>query len=135
MPPRKFMKKNKSDPTVSRALIEKEEGTEYAQVIKALGNGRFTVQLNLQTKQIIARVRGKFKHGAKKKANFVNVGGVVLVSLRDFQDDIADIIHIYDNSEINKLRKAEEIIFDAKDESELDLNREDDDCGFDFSEI
>ena len=113
MPPKKFMKKN---PTiVTRNFVEKEEGTEYAQVIKALGSGRFTVQLNLQTKQIIARVRGKFKHGVKKKANFVNVGSIVLVSLRDFQEDVADIIHIYDNSEANKLKKSGQIFFDCKD--------------------
>ena len=119
MPPKKFMKKN---PTiVTRNFVEKEEGTEYAQVIKALGSGRFTVQLNLQTKQIIARVRGKFKHGVKKKANFVNVGSIVLVSLRDFQEDVADIIHIYDNSEANKLKKSGQIVFDCKDENELDL--------------
>ena len=133
MPPKKFMKKN---PTiVTRNFVEKEEGTEYAQVIKALGSGRFTVQLNLQTKQIIARVRGKFKHGVKKKANFVNVGSIVLVSLRDFQEDVADIIHIYDNSEANKLKKSGQIVFDCKDENELDLQAQDEDCGFDFSEI
>ena len=39
---------------------------------------------------------------------FVKLGDVVLVSLRDFQDDKCDIIHIYNQKEAKELVKIDE---------------------------
>ena len=43
--------------------------------------------------------------GAMRKKQFVNVNDIVLVSIREWQDSICDIIHNYD---VNLARKLKE---------------------------
>ena len=40
-----------------------------------------------------------------EKEKFVNLMDVVLVSLRDFEDSKCDIIDIYDDNEVRKLKQ------------------------------
>ena len=47
--------------------------------------------------------------GAMRKRKFVNVRDIVLVSLRDFEDDKCDIIDVYDDNEVHKLKQQKEI--------------------------
>ena len=44
-----------------------------------------------------------------RKRKFVGEGDMVLVSLRDFQDDVCDIIDSYDQSQAKKLQKEKHI--------------------------
>lgn len=135
MPPKKNHKKNVDK--VQRALVEKDDQTEYGLVTKKLGDGRFTVRLNMQNKEVVGRLRGKFRHGASKHTNRVDIDTVVLVGIRDYQDNIVDIIHVYDASEVRQLKKSgafvEESVRNTEDKD--DLPQDDDDGGFDFSEI
>jgi len=96
-----------------RQLFLKEDDNEYGLVTKKLGSGRFLLRLNLQTKEVIGRLCGKFRHGSAKRSNWVDVGTIVLVGLRDFQDTIVDIVHVYDDSEARTLKRQGHIIFDT----------------------
>lgn len=94
----------------SRSLIYKNDDTEYGIVTKKLGNGRFKVRLNLKKEEVIGRLCGKFRKGSSKKQNWVDIDSVVLVGIRDFQENTVDIIHVYDSNEARQLRKSGEII-------------------------
>jgi len=131
--PKKSFKKNISEPK-SRTLEQKEDGTEYAVVQKALGSSRFLVKLNLSTKEIVASLRGKFRKGGQKKKNMVEVGTVVLVGIRDFQPDTVDIIHVYTPEEARSLKK-QGVLVEEVENSEQVVAPQDDDIPFDFEEI
>jgi len=116
-----------------RALEYKEEGEEYGLVSRKLGGGRFLVRLNMQNKEIIAKVRGKFKKGASKAKNFVDIDTVVLVSLRDFQD-AGDIVYVYNPAEVRQLKKSGDFVEESvRPKEDGDIPEEDD--VFDFTEI
>ena len=68
-----------------RELEVKEDGQEYAQVEKMLGNGRLTAQCMDGNKRL-CHIRGKMR-----KQVWVAVGDIILVSLRDYQDAKADV--------------------------------------------
>jgi translation initiation factor 1A len=118
----------------SRSLILKTYDHEYGVVTKKLGNGRFSVRLNITNKEVNARVCGKFRTKKGKKNNWVEVDTVVLVGLRDFQDDIVDIVHVYTPEEVRQLKKEGEYLVDNGGR-EGDTTTENDDIGFDFNSI
>ncbi|KAJ1992413.1 Translation initiation factor 1A [Dimargaris cristalligena] len=113
-----------------RELVFKEEGQEYAQVTKMLGNGYVEAQCFDGIKRI-AHIRGKMR-----KKVWINQGDIVLLSLRDFQDDKADIILKYNADEARNLKTYGELPESAKinetdtfgaDEEEVDFDFEIDD--------
>ena len=92
-------KRNKNQNIVSKNLRLKEEGQEYAQIKKCKGNCRFDV-LCFDGKERMA-----IMCGAMRKRKFVNVNDIVLVSLRDWQDSVCDIIDNYDENLARKLKE------------------------------
>lgn len=111
-----------------RELVFKEEGQEYAQVTKMLGNGRVEAQCFDGVKRL-ALIRGKLR-----KKVWINQGDIVLLSLRDFQDEKADVIQRYNPDEARQLKSYGELPDNAKI-NETDNNfggEEDDDVEFDF---
>lgn len=105
-------------------LIFKEQDQEYATVLKLLGDCRVEVDCKDGIKRI-AHIRGKMK-----KKVYIYVGDLVLIGLRDFEDDKADIIHRYTPEDIKALKsygEFEEPVTEEKKESE--------DCAFEFDEI
>ena len=74
---------------VSKILILKEDGTEYATLKKNLGNSRFECDCH-DGRTRIGHIRGKMQ-----KRVWLATDNLVLVSIRDFQDDKCDIIHKY----------------------------------------
>ena len=66
--------------------------------------------VNLQNKETIGVLRGKFRHGPNKKHNIISAESVVLVGLRDFENDTVDIIHVYKPDEIRQLKKQGELV-------------------------
>merc|ERR1712151_1247326 len=74
---------------VKKELEFKEDGQEYGQVQRMLGNGRCEVSCFDGVKRM-CHIRGKMR-----KKVWVNQGDIVLVSLRDFQDEKGDIIVKY----------------------------------------
>jgi len=91
--------KNEADDE-KRELIFKEDGQEYARVLKMLGNGKVRVKcLDVENgKEMIAHIRGKMR-----KKVWINQGDVILLSLRDFQPDMADVIQKYTADEARSL--------------------------------
>lgn len=120
-----MFKKNKvknNEKQQSREFIYKDDNTEYGLVTKKLGCGRFQIILNLNNKEVIGQLSGRLKKN--KKQNFVDIDSVVLVGLRDFQNTIVDIIHVYDNNERKRLKKESEIFFEETkvDNQQIDNN-------------
>lgn len=113
----------KSDP------ILREDGQEYAQAGRMLGNGRLeTICFDGKTR--LGHIRGKLL-----KRVWIATGDVILVALRDFQDDKVDVIHKYSVDQVRRLKQLGEIPAGTK-VSEVTLDESDSDSvEFVFSEI
>jgi translation initiation factor 1A len=85
-------------------IANTDDYQSYAQVQKKMGDCRFSVVCFLDGKEYIAHVRGKLR-----KKDWVELGSVVLVSLRDFQVGVCDIIVVYTAEEVSALKKMGEI--------------------------
>nr|UXY87832.1 eukaryotic translation initiation factor 1A [Cryptomonas curvata] len=92
-----------NDMKEKRELIFKEDGQEYGQVLKMLGNGRCDVYCFDGIKRL-CHIRGKLK-----KKIWINIGDVVLIGLRDFQENKGDIILKYSIDESRCLKIYGEI--------------------------
>lgn len=99
----KNRRRGKNDTEVKRELTLKEEGQEYAQVTRMLGNGRLEAQC-FDGKKRMCHIRGKMR-----KRVWVNQGDIVLIGLRDFQDDKGDVILKYNADEARKLKQQGEL--------------------------
>ena len=98
--------KNKTE-QVKRELEFKEDGQEYAQVTKMLGNGMCHVTLlhkDVIHDNIVCHIRGKFR-SRNKKSNLVTVGATVLVGIRSWSSnlDACDLLYIYNDNQISSL--------------------------------
>mmetsp|Transcript_5819 Transcript_5819/g.10373 ORF Transcript_5819/g.10373 Transcript_5819/m.10373 type:complete len:154 (+) Transcript_5819:2060-2521(+) len=99
----KNRRRGKNEHVFKRELIFKEDGQEYAQVIRMLGNGRLEAYCFDGTRRL-ATIRGKMR-----KKVWINVDDVILVGLRDFQDSKADVILKYNPDEVRALKTHGEI--------------------------
>lgn len=93
------MAKNHTPDMNKRAMIWVEEGQSYGKVERMLGDMRCHVICQDGIRRL-CHIRGKFRRRV-----WINADDVVLVSLRDFQDDKGEIIHKYNASEIQLLRE------------------------------
>lgn len=92
-----------------------EEGEEYAQVKKALGNLRLELQL-AGGSTVIGAIRG-----AMVRKVWIGQGDVVLVAKRDFnENDVVDVIHRYTPAEVRSLVKENAIPRDFRSAEERD---------------
>lgn len=82
----------------------KVEGTEYAQVVKMLGGGRVDAKCFSD-----GVVRQCTICGRMRKKVWISMGDIVLISLRDFQDNKADVVHKYAPDESRQLKNIGEI--------------------------
>ncbi|KAL2263083.1 hypothetical protein VTK26DRAFT_8241 [Humicola hyalothermophila] len=120
--------KNEND-NEKRELTFKEEGQEYAQVIKMLGNGRLEAMCFDGVKRL-GLIRGKLR-----KKIWINNGDIILVSLREYQDEKGDVILKYSADEARSLKAYGELPDTAKiNETDTFGPGEDGDCGFEFDE-
>jgi translation initiation factor 1A len=120
--------KNESDKE-KRELTFKEEGQEYAQVLKMLGNGRLEAMCFDGSKRL-AHIRGKLR-----KKVWINQGDIILLSLRDYQDEKGDVILKYTADEARSLKAYGELPESAKiNETDTYGAEGDGDCGFEFDE-
>ena len=100
---KKFARKRDESGKNSLINLKKTEGQEYGYIQKILGNCRFQI-ICYDKKQRIGHVRGKLR-----KRMWFNAGDLILISLRDFQDDMCDMIQKYDYDEVNMLINNNEI--------------------------
>lgn len=124
--------RNSSGVGQQRQLVTKSEDQEYARVKKLLGDCRLLV-ITEDGHERLAVIRGKFRNKV-----WIRVHDVILVSLRDFDDNKkVDVIHKYDESEVHQLKRLGEIeliLNDRSDPTDESAVAEDD-VPFDFSEI
>jgi translation initiation factor 1A len=114
-----------------RELIFKEDGQEYAQVLRMLGNGRLEAQCIDGVKRL-CHIRGKMR-----KKVWVNTGDIILLGLRDFQDEKADVILKYLADEAGSLKAYGELpdTFRVNDTDTFEEERDENDDFFDFDDI
>ena len=108
----KKFRRGKHNNETKRPLILKNENEDqcYGHVIKVLGGGRFTVECYEKPVNIfIKKERCCLVRGSMRKRVWINVGDIVLVSLRIFQDEKADIMYKYDEYEVPELVNQEHI--------------------------
>uniref|UniRef100_A0A8C2A7G6 Eukaryotic translation initiation factor 4C n=1 Tax=Cyprinus carpio TaxID=7962 RepID=A0A8C2A7G6_CYPCA len=86
-----------------RELVFKEDGQEYAQVIKMLGNGRLEAMCFDGVKRL-CHIRGKLR-----KKVWINTSDIILIGLRDYQDNKADVILKYNADEARSLKAYGEL--------------------------
>lgn len=112
--------KNKRDDE-ARELVFKDDEQEYGQVTRILGNCRVMVWC-YDGKERLCHIRGKMR-----KKVWINQGDIVLVSLRDFQDQKGDIILKYYAEEARKLKMYGELPDNARiNEGAGDFGEDDD---------
>ena len=102
---------------------------EYAQVIKMLGNGRLEAQC-FDGARRLAHIRGKLR-----KKVWINQGDIILLSLRDYQDEKGDVILKYTADEARSLKAYGELPENAKiNETDTYGDQGDEGIGFEFDE-
>lgn len=83
-------------------LVTADEMQVYAMVLRSLGDKRFECMCN-DHKTRICKIRGKFRGRL-----FVYQGDMLLISLREEDNDKADIIQKYTPDEVKMLKKMGE---------------------------
>ena len=97
--------KNSTDAT-NRELQFKEHGQDYAVIKDMLGSGRCKAICFVDEVERLCIIRGSMR---RKRNCFIRKNDIVLVSLRDYQDGKADIIHTYTDDDVRMLINYEEI--------------------------
>lgn len=112
---------------LKRELVFKEDGQEYAQVTKMLGNGRLEAMCFDGVKRL-CHIRGKLR-----KKVWINQSDIILVGLRDYQDCKADVILKYSADEARNLKSYGEFPETVKINETVTFGEEgfDDDIEFD----
>ncbi|KAE8660761.1 Eukaryotic translation initiation factor 1A, X-chromosomal [Hibiscus syriacus] len=86
----------------------KEDGQEYAQVLRMLGNGRCEAMCIDGTK-CLCHIRG-----IMHKKVWIAAGDIILVGLQDYQGDKADVILKYTPDEARLLKAYGELPEDTR---------------------
>jgi translation initiation factor 1A len=122
--------KNEND-DMKRELVQCEPGQAYAQVLKMLGNGRLDAMCFDGVKRL-CHIRGKLR-----KKVWINTSDIILVGLRDFQDEKADVILKYTADEARALKSKGEIPENVNimDTSQFGQETGGDDIYFDEAEV
>lgn len=100
------------------------DSQEYAQVTKMLGNGRVeAVFLDSNRTRKLCIIPGKFK----KRRIWINMGDLILLGIRSFEDGKCDIMYKYSDAEVRQLQKHGEISSNYQVGGDLVANMENDD--------
>ena len=100
----KNYRRGKNENISKRQLEQKEEGQDYAHVIKMLGQGRLLCLCFGDGKTRLGHIRGKMKRKVWIQAN-----DIVMVALRDFQDEKCDVVLKFFPEEVKQLKNLKEI--------------------------
>jgi len=112
----KKYKKAKNHVVVTEAPLElKTDDQSYACITKLLGHGRvycnvYSVELIEGSPSFKANERlGIIRGAMRKKKQWVKNGDIVIVSIRDYQDDKVDILYVYSHDNAKKLMKKNQL--------------------------
>ena len=127
----KNRRRGKNEGDEKRELVFKEDGQEYAQVLRMLGNGRLEAQCIYGVKRL-CHIRGKMR-----KKVWVCTGDIILLGLRDFQDDKADVILKYLADEARSLKAYGELpdSIRVNETDTFEEERDENDDFFDFDDV
>ena len=100
------------------------EGTVYGQVTRSLGDCNFMVYC-FDAKERLCHIRKSIK-----KTERAEVDTIVLVGIRDFQEDKGDIVYIYTKDQTADLKRMNEI--PSKVSTGMDGSDEEDDMESDI---
>jgi len=114
---------------LKRELVFKEDGQEYAQVTKMLGNGRLEAMCFDGVKRL-CHIRGKLR-----KKVWINQSDIILVGLRDYQDAKADVILKYSADEARNLKSYGEFPESIKITDTVDFVGGDLDDDIEFDDV
>jgi len=114
---------------LKRELVFKEDGQEYAQVTKMLGNGRLEAMCFDGVKRL-CHIRGKLR-----KKVWINQSDIVLIGLRDYQDAKADVILKYSADEARNLKSYGEFPESVKINETVDFVGGDLDDDIEFDDV
>lgn len=81
-----------------------EDGQSYAVVTAMLGNGRLRARCE-DTVERMCKIRGSMR-----RSEWISVGDVILVGLREYQDTKADVLHRYPHEDVRRLRRMGELV-------------------------
>jgi len=124
----KNRRRGKNENEEKRELKFKEDGQEYAQVLRMLGNGRLEASCFDGVKRL-CHIRGKLR-----KKVWVNQGDIILVGLRDYQDAKADVILRYNAEEARNLKAYGELPETAKINETDTFEGGEDEIPFEFAD-
>lgn len=127
MPKKDKSRKKHTGTQNSRELILKVEGQEYATAGKMLGSGRFRA-LCQDGKERLCIICGTMRN-----RTWISEGDLVLITLREFEDDKADVVHKYSVEEARKLKKLGQTNLESNNKEKEENNE--DDLGIDFDTI
>lgn len=96
----KTRRRGRANNNTDDELIEKQEGQVYAQILRILGNNHVELSC-FDGKMRLGYIAGKLQ-----KRAWMRRDDVVLVNLRDYQDDKADIIVRYTPAQVKMLKKS-----------------------------
>lgn len=105
----------------NKGITFASEDQEYAQILKARGNGRFSIKL-LDNTEAVGTLRGKLLNG--KKNNYVESNCFVLVEYEKTTDKCKfyTINKKYSNEEEVELKKMGKLSFKVNDDNKKDDN-------------
>lgn len=107
-----YKKSKHSSGSFTPAFIDRQPDQMYARITKVLGNRNLLAYCN-DNKIRLCHIRG-----AMRKKVWVNIGDIVLISLRDFEKEISqsgkefeksDVVAKYDPEHLSKLKKMPDI--------------------------
>ena len=107
-------RKGKNYVAKEKEITFKEEGMEYAIVVKKLGGAHVEV-FCFDNETRIAHIRGKMR-----KRVWLNAGDYILISLREFEERKCDVILKYTDEESKRLIAYGEIKKDIIPKGEFD---------------
>jgi translation initiation factor 1A len=96
-------RRSKNVSSEQRGIVFQEPGQVYAQALRMLGGGRLEAMCFDGTTRL-AHIRGSMR-----KKVWVRAGNILLLSLREFQDEKADVIHRYTDEEARQLKAYGEL--------------------------
>lgn len=105
---------NSNEITAADMVLKTDKDQDYGKVDKILGNGRFTILCNDKIKRL-GIIRGNMR---KKK--WINLGNIILYSIRPYEKDKIDIIYVYENSILKILQHKMDLNFNISNETNDD---------------
>ena len=100
---RRKCKRSKFQTDATNHVEFKDLGQEYAKVLERKGGNVVTLKL-MDEREVLGIIRGRMK-----KKVWISSGDIVLVSLREFQENKVDILLKYSDDHVRKLVQYGEI--------------------------